>query len=66
VAAGRGPATERLRRWLELLISSKRSRALQDPELFATYVQLVAESREVIVAHVRTLTDDQSPADLGE
>ncbi len=57
VAAGEGPAPERLRRWLDLLISSKRSRALEDPELFATYVRLVAESRQVIVAHVRTLTE---------
>ena len=57
VAAGEGPAPERLRRWLELLISSKRSRALEGPELFATYVRLVAESREVIVAHVRNLTE---------
>jgi AcrR family transcriptional regulator len=56
VAREDGPALDRLRRWLELLIASKRSRALEDPELFATYVQLVAESRDVIVAHVRTLT----------
>ena len=56
VAAEGGPAPERLRRWLELLISSKRSRAREDPELFATYVQLVAESRQVVIAHVQTLT----------
>jgi len=51
-----GPAPEKLRRWLELLIAAKRSRAREDPELFATYVQLVAESRDVVVAHVNTLT----------
>jgi AcrR family transcriptional regulator len=56
VAREDGSATERLRRWLELLIASKRSRALEDPELFETYVQLVAESRDVVVAHVETLT----------
>ena len=56
VADEDGPAPERLRRWLELLIAAKRSRALEDPELFATYVQLVDESREVVLAHVRTLT----------
>jgi AcrR family transcriptional regulator len=56
VAREDGPATERLRRWLELLIASKRSRALEDSELFETCVQLVAESRDVVVAHVRTLT----------
>src|SRR5262245_42573012 len=42
VAAEASPAPERLRRWLELLIASKRSRALDDPELFATYMELVA------------------------
>jgi len=57
VAAEVAPAPERLRRWLELLISSKRSRAFEDPELFATYVQLVEESREVVIAHVRVLTE---------
>jgi AcrR family transcriptional regulator len=46
------PAPARLRRWFDLLIASKRSRALDDPELFATYVELVAESREVVKAHV--------------
>ena len=56
VAREDGPALERLRRWLELLIAAKRSRALEDPELFATYVQLVAESRDVVAAHVKTLT----------
>jgi AcrR family transcriptional regulator len=56
VAREDGPALERLRRWLDLLITAKRSRALEDPELFATYAQLVAESREVVVTHVKTLT----------
>ena len=57
VASEEGPAPERLRRWLDLLIESKRSRALKDPELFATYVKLAGESREVITAHVGTLTE---------
>jgi AcrR family transcriptional regulator len=56
VADEDGPALERLRHWLELLIAAKRSRALEDRELFATYVQLVEDSREVVLAHVRTLT----------
>lgn len=51
-----GPAPALLRRWLELLIAAKRSRALDDPELFATYSQLVTESRDVAVVHVKTLT----------
>jgi AcrR family transcriptional regulator len=49
------PAPARLRRWLDLLIESKRGRARQDPELFATYVQLAAGAREVITAHVDEL-----------
>jgi AcrR family transcriptional regulator len=56
VAREDGPALERLRRWLDQLITAKRSRALEDPELFATYAQLVAESREVVMTHVKTLT----------
>jgi hypothetical protein len=57
VAAQDGPALQRLRRWLELLITAKRTRALEDPELFATYMALVAQSRQVVSAHVHTLTE---------
>jgi AcrR family transcriptional regulator len=56
VATEDGPATERLRRWLDLLVASKRGRALEDPELFATYVELTATAREVVRGHVGTLT----------
>jgi AcrR family transcriptional regulator len=55
VAAEPGPAPQRLRRWLDQLVASKRGLALDDPELFATYMALVAESREVVEAHVETL-----------
>jgi hypothetical protein len=55
VVAEPGPAPERLRRWLDQLISAKRRRALDDPELFASYVALAAEAREVIHAHVNHL-----------
>lgn len=51
------PAPRRLRRWLEALIAAKRGRARDDPELFATYVQLAGASREVIAEHVDALTD---------
>jgi AcrR family transcriptional regulator len=57
VAAGKEPAPERLERWLDLLVTSKRSKALDDPELFATYVGLAAEAREVVAEHVATLID---------
>jgi AcrR family transcriptional regulator len=56
VAAEEGPAPERLRRWLDLLIASKRRMAREDPELFATYIQLAADAREVVRAHADTLT----------
>jgi AcrR family transcriptional regulator len=57
VAATQGPAPERLHRWLDLLVSSKQRRAREDPELFATYVQIASESRDVISAHVNTLVE---------
>jgi AcrR family transcriptional regulator len=47
-----GAAAERLRRWLDLLVSSKQDRARDDPELFATYVEIAGQSREVITEHV--------------
>jgi AcrR family transcriptional regulator len=50
-----GPATERLRRWLDLLVSSKQDRARDDPELFATYAEIAGESRQVITEHVDRL-----------
>jgi AcrR family transcriptional regulator len=51
-----GPARERMRRWFDRLIATKRGRALEDPELFAAYVGLAAEAREVVAAHVEELT----------
>ena len=55
VAAGEAPAPQKLRRWVDLLITSKRERALDDPELFATYVELTAGARDVVRAHVEHL-----------
>ena len=55
VAHGTNPAAERLQHWLDLLVSSKRSKALGDPELFATYIELTADARSVVKAHVDTL-----------
>ena len=57
VATERGSAPMRLRRWLELLTASKRRKALEDPELFATYVALAAVSREVVEEHVEHLVE---------
>jgi AcrR family transcriptional regulator len=55
VANEDGPAPERLRQWLDRLVSCKRGKALDDPELFATYLELTASAREVVRAHVETL-----------
>jgi AcrR family transcriptional regulator len=57
VAAEEALARERLRRWLDLLVESKQSRAREEQELFATYTELAANAREVIGAHVKALTD---------
>ena len=40
------------RAWFDTLIASKRRKALEDPELFATYVTLAAESGDVVKRHV--------------
>jgi len=55
IAAEETPAPERLGRWLNQLIHAKRQRALEDPELFATYIEIAADSREVVKAHVDNL-----------
>jgi AcrR family transcriptional regulator len=60
VVAEDGPALARLRRWFELLIASKRRRAFDDPEMFATYMAVAAEANNVVKAHVRHLADQIS------
>jgi AcrR family transcriptional regulator len=55
IASEDAPAPERLGRWLDGLVEAKRRKALDDPELFATYVQLTAGARDVVQAHVETL-----------
>lgn len=56
IADEHGPASTRLRRWFERLIALKREKARLEPELFATYFALSAESRDVVRAHVETMT----------
>jgi AcrR family transcriptional regulator len=48
-------APERLREWFDRLIAAKRGLAQDDPELFAAYGQLAAESGAVLHAHVAEL-----------
>jgi AcrR family transcriptional regulator len=46
---------EKLRKWFDTLIGIKRSKALEDPELFAMYNALAEESVEGIKAHINEL-----------
>ena len=50
ISEEKGPAVPRLRRWVDYLVATKRKKALDEPELFATYVALVAGAREVVAA----------------
>jgi AcrR family transcriptional regulator len=52
IAAEDGPAADRLHRWLVKLSKAKRKKALDDPELFATYIALAGQAREVVDRHV--------------
>ncbi|MEV0384635.1 TetR family transcriptional regulator [Nonomuraea sp. NPDC050643] len=55
VMAATRPADVRLREWLSVLFTAKRDKALDDPELFATYMVLVKEASAVIDRHVADL-----------
>ena len=55
IAEEEGPAAQRLRRWLDALIAAKQQKVQGDPELFATYVALAGEARDVVAAHVDLL-----------
>jgi AcrR family transcriptional regulator len=55
IAASAGSPRKRLRQWFDALIGLKRTRALEDPELFAAYAGLAAETNAV-AAHVAELT----------
>lgn len=57
ISAEKGTPSDRLGRWLDLLVRSKRQTALDDPELFATYIELTAGARDVVRAHVDTLVE---------
>ncbi|MER7703541.1 TetR family transcriptional regulator [Kitasatospora sp. NPDC097605] len=57
IAIEPGPAAERLHRWLTTLFAAKRRKALDDPQLFATYMTLVGEASHVVDAHLQTLID---------
>lgn len=56
IAEENGPAPARLRCWFDALIQAKHRKAGDDPELFATYMTLAAEAREVVAEHVAHLS----------
>ncbi|MCD9022581.1 TetR family transcriptional regulator [Cohnella silvisoli] len=50
-----GSSSERLRKWLEALISSKRTYAADDSEMFAMYAAVTLDAVEMIQLHVHRL-----------
>jgi AcrR family transcriptional regulator len=46
---------DQLRRWLHALFDAKRGKALEDPELFATYDALLEDASGVVDEHIATL-----------
>ena len=55
IAAEGGDPPRRLRRFVDALVAGKRKRAADDPELFAAFRTLAAETRAVADAHVTEL-----------
>jgi AcrR family transcriptional regulator len=55
IAALPGPAPQRLRQLFDALITVKRRRAADDPELFAAYRTLAAAAQSVVAAHLDEL-----------
>ncbi|MCS3729924.1 TetR family transcriptional regulator [Bradyrhizobium betae] len=57
IAEEHGPAPVRLDRWLRTLFAAKRSRVLDDPEMFDTYLTLAREACAAVKCHKDTLID---------
>lgn len=55
IAAETGPAPQRLRKFLDTLIATKRRRAAADPEFFRAYRTLAAGANSLAGAHVDEL-----------
>jgi AcrR family transcriptional regulator len=51
IAKEQGPAPARLERWLRALFAAKYTKVCTDPEMFATYLTLAREARDVVRAH---------------
>ncbi len=55
IAEEQGSATQRLHRWFVQLMTLKRQKVLDDPELFATYSAIAQEAQGVVQAHLSEL-----------
>jgi AcrR family transcriptional regulator len=53
---GTGPGPEKLHEWLLALFDTKRHKAGDDPELFATYSVLTGENSSAVETHLAELT----------
>lgn len=52
------PAPKRLKAWLRRLAEIKRTKVLEDPELFAVYSSITKDAHDVVAAHVKHLHDE--------
>jgi AcrR family transcriptional regulator len=55
IAKEQGPAPARLERWLRALFAAKYAKVCNDPEMFATYLALAQEARDVVSAYKENL-----------
>ena len=51
IALADGPAAERLEKWLRTTFTIKQKKVCDDPEMFATYLALAQEARDVVEAY---------------
>jgi AcrR family transcriptional regulator len=57
IARAKGPAGDRLRKWLMALFRAKVRKITADPELFLTYQAMAAESPNAVVHHLAMLNE---------
>jgi AcrR family transcriptional regulator len=57
IAEESGPAPARLERWLRTMFAIKYKKVCDDPEMFATYLALAQEARDVVKAYKDRLVD---------
>jgi AcrR family transcriptional regulator len=57
IAQEQGPAPARLERWLRALFAAKYTKVCNDPEMFAAYLALAQEARDVVKAYKQHLAD---------